>query len=170
MDPSLKPDPLRKGSYYRRIEDVARGLLSLQSDGLPAPVRFFVDYFGCEKIARGLIGIHGLLPATKAYHHRKSFKLVEVQAAAAALGLPVSVDDLQWLFADFDEQHLLKASTPNVSKSARCLRNKLTHDFGPSHVALVVAHAPFLNPKLQAFLACVPAILAYQRGHFASIP
>ena len=170
MDPTLKPDPLRKGSYYRRLEDVARGLQSLHGNGLPAPMRFFVDYFGCEKIARGLIGIHARLPATKAYHHRKSFSLVEIQTAAAAPALPVSAGDLHWLFANFNEQHLLQTSTPGVSHSARYLRNKATHDFGPSHIALVVTHAPFLNPKLQGFLACVPAILAYQRRHFSSVP
>ena len=170
MNPSLKPDPLRKGSYHRRLEDVARVLQSLQGGGLPSPMRFFVDYFGCEKIARGLVGIHARLPATKAYHHKKSLSLTEIQAAAVALTLPVSASDLHWLFADFNEQHLLQTSTPGVSNSARYLRNKVTHDFGPSHIALVVAHAPFLNPKLQAFLACVPAILAYQRCHFSNIP
>jgi hypothetical protein len=170
MDPSLKPDPLRKGSYYRRLEDVARGLQSLQSGGLLAPMRFFVDYFGCEKIARGLVGIHARWPATKAYHHRQSLRLGEIQVAAAALALPVSAGDLQWLFADFSEQHLLQSSTPSVSDSARYLRNKATHDFGPSHIALVAAHAQFLNPKLQEFLACVPVILAYQKQHFSTVP
>lgn len=170
MDPSLNPDPLRKGSYYRRIEDVARGLNSLQGEDLPAPMRFFVDYFGCEKIARGLIGIHARWPVTKAYHHKRPLKLVEIQAAAAALALPVSVSDIQWLFADFNEQHLLRSLTPGVSSSARYLRNKLTHDFGPSNVAQIVIHASFLNQKLQSFLACAPAILEYQKRHFVSVP
>lgn len=170
MDPSLKPDPRRKGSYYRRLEDVDRGLQNLRSGGLSAPVRFFVDYFGCEKIARGLIGIHAQLPASKAYHHGKTLCLAEIQDAAAALALPVSSDDLQWLFADFKEQRLLQTSTPGISYSARCLRNKVMHDFGPSHIALVAAHAPFLNPKLQALLASVPAILEYQTRHFCNVP
>ena len=170
MDPSLKPDPLRKGSYYRRLEDVARGLQSLQVGSLSAPVRFFIDYFGCEKIARGLTGIHAQLPASKAYHHRKAISLAEIQAAAAAVALPASANELQCLFADFNEQHLLQSSTQGATNSARYLRNKATHDFGPSNVAQVVAHAPFLNPKLQAFLACVPAILAYQKRHVSNVP
>jgi hypothetical protein len=169
MDPSLKPDPLRKGSYYRRLEDVARGLQSLQVGGLPVPMRFFADYFGCEKIARGLTGIHARVPASKAYHHRRALSLAEIQTAAAALALPVSAESLQWLFADWNEQHLLNAPAPGRSNSARFLRNKVTHDFGPSHIALVVAHAPFLNPQLQTFLSCVPAILAYQKRHFSSV-
>lgn len=170
MDPSLKPDPLRKGTYYRRIEDVARALGNLQDGGIPAPMRFFVDYFGCEKIARGLIGINKRWPATKAYHHNTILSLCDIQSAASALALPISAGDLVWLFADFNQQHLLKTSMPGISKSARYLRNKVTHDFGPSNVALVANHAPFLNPKLQAFLACAPVILAYQREHFYNIP
>jgi hypothetical protein len=170
MHPSLKPDPLRKGSYYRRLEDVGRGLQSLQVGGLSAPLRFFADYFACEKIARALIGIHARLPASKAYRHGKPLSLAEVKVAAAALALPISVDSLQWLFADWNEQDLLTAPAPGVSHSARYLRNRVTHDFGPTHIAMVVAHAPHLHAKLQAFLACVPSILAYQKLHFSSIP
>jgi len=169
MHPSLKPDPLRKGSYYRRIADVARGLESLQVTGLSETMRFFVYYFGCEKIARGLSGIHARWPATTAYHHRQSLKLNDIKAAATAVGLSISQQDLDWLFADFNEQHILQ-TTPSYTNSARYLRNLVTHHFGPSNVAQVTKHAPFHNPRMEVFLSCVPAICDYQKLHFAGVP
>jgi hypothetical protein len=132
-------------------------------------MRFFTGYLGCEKIARGVTGIHGRFPASEAYSHRKSIRLAEVKTAAAALALPVSADTLQWLFADWNEQSLLSPQAPGASHSARFLRNKAIHDFGPSHIAEVAAHAPFLNPMIEAFLACVPAVLQYQKRHFANV-
>lgn len=169
MDPSLKPDPNRKGSYYRRIEDVARALDSLESGKASAAMRFLVYYFGCEKIARGLIGIHGQWPASKAYHHRQSLKLGDIKAAAAAIGLQVPQQDLDWIFAGFNEQHVLQ-SAPDCTTSARFLRNNLTHDFGPTNAARVAKHAPFHNPKMEAVLGSVPHILKYLHRHFASVP
>ena len=169
MDPSLKPDPLRKGSYYRRIEDVARALQRLETNSLTATMRFFVYYFGCEKIARGLVGIHGRWPAAKAYHHKRNLKLSDVKTSAAALGLRIPQQDLDWLFADFNEQHILQSSAPAWTNSARYLRNTMTHDFGPTNVARVAKHAPFHNPKMETFLGCVPTILEYQRLHFAEV-
>jgi hypothetical protein len=168
MDPSLKPDPSRKGSYYRRIADVARGLDSLQVKGLPETMRFFAYYFGCEKIARGLLGIHGRLPATTAYSHKHGLKLNDIKVAVAALGLNVSTQDLDWLFADFHEQHVLQA-TSSCTNSARYLRNLVTHDFGPSNVARVIRHAPFHNIRMEVFLGCVPTIFEYQELHFSGI-
>lgn len=168
MDASLKPDPNRKGSYYRRIEDVARALDSLETGKVSATLRFFVYYFGCEKIARALVGIHTQRPATEVYHHRHSLKLGDIKAAATKIGVPVSSQDLDWIFADFNEQHLLQA-TSTWTNSARYLRNNATHDFGPSNVARVTSHAPFHNPKMEAVLASVPKILDYQRRHFAGV-
>ena len=168
MDPSLKPDPLRKGSYYRRIEDVARGLESLQVKRLSETMRFFAYYFGCEKIARGLTGIYARWPATTAYHHKQGLKLNDVKAAAAAFRLNISQQDLDWLFADFNEQCILQ-TTPSCTNSARYLRNLVTHDFGPSNVARVTTHAPLHNPRMETFLGCVPAILEYQKLHFAGV-
>ncbi len=170
MDSSLKPDPLRKGSYYRRLNDVALGLQSLDSGCLPASTRFFIHYFGCEKIARGLVGVHTRLPATTAYHHRRPLKLAEIKSAAAALGLGLSEPDVDWIFADFNEQQLLRSTSPDWKNSARYLRNTVTHDFGPSNVARVAKHVPFLDPKMDAFLGCVPVIHAYLRLHFAGVP
>jgi hypothetical protein len=168
MDPSLKPDPLRKGSYYRRIADVSYALESLRVGALSETMRFFAYYFGCEKIARGLVGIHVQRPATEVYHHKHRLKLKDIKAAAVALQLNVSQSDLDWLFADFNEQDILQ-TTGSYTNSARYLRNRVTHDFGPSNVARVAKHAPFHNPRMEAFLRCVPAIFDYQKLHFAGV-
>jgi hypothetical protein len=45
----------------------------------------------------------------------------------------------------------------------------VTHDFGPSNVARVTGHARFHNSRMEAFLACVPAIFEYQKLHFAGV-
>lgn len=168
MDPSLKPDPLRKGSYYRRIADVARGLESLQVTKLSVTMRFFAYYFGCEKIARGLTGIHACLPATTVYCHKRGLKLKDIKVAAVDLRLNISQQDLDWLFADFNEQNILQA-TSSFTNSARYLRNLVTHDFGPSNIARITRHASFHNPRMERFLGCVPAIFDYQKIHFSEV-
>jgi len=168
MDPSLKPDPRRKGSYYRRIEDIARALESLKSDKLSETMLFLVLYFGCEKIARGLIGIHRRRSATDAYRPGARIQLKDIKASVAGLGLSVLEEDLDWLFASDRQQGLLR-QTSELTNSARHLRNNLTHDFGPTNVARIAKHAPFLNPKMKSFLGCVPEILAYQRAHFSKV-
>ncbi len=168
MDASLKPDPLRKGSYYRRLADVSRGLESLEVNKLSETMRFFAYYFGCEKVARGLSGIHARRPAKDAYHHRQGLKLDDIKAAAAVIGLRIPPQDLDWLFADHNEQHILQ-TTPSYMNSARHLRNLVTHEFGPSNVARVTMHVPFHNPRMEEFLSCVPAIFEYQRLHFSGV-
>lgn len=149
MDPSFKPDPQRKGFYYRRIEDIDRALKKLEAASLPKAVQFVTYYFACEKLARGIVGIYLQRPATKAYHHRTPLKLDEIKSAVVVLGLSISSDDLGYLFADSSEQHLLFASQCN--SSARVLRNKFGHDFGPSNVEQILNHADFLIPKMGWF-------------------
>jgi hypothetical protein len=168
-DPSLKPDPRRKGSYYRRIEDIGLALRKLQIDERSETISFLVYYFGCEKLARGIVGIHSRLPAKTAYHHRKPLRLEEIKVAAAALDLAISKEELDWLFADFNQQNLLRSTHSDWTASARHLRNILSHDFGPSNVARIAEHAPFHNPRMKSFLECVPQILAYQKLHFSEV-
>lgn len=170
MDPSLKPDASRKGSYYRRIEDVSRALERLSASQLVPEMQFVSYYFGCEKIARGIVGIHQRIPATKAYHHRGRLSLGEIKVAALQLGLGISPDRLEWIFADHQEQRLLQSVSPAVCNSARVLRNNLTHDFGPTNVAIITRHASFLNPVLLGFLGCTDQVLSYLRAHFSGVP
>ena len=170
MDASLKPDPHRKGSYYRRLEDIERGLRLLNTSAASAEMRFFAHYFGCEKVARGIVGIHATHPAEKVYGPNFRLKLARIKAAATTLGLPVKPQDLDWLFAAHDEQDLLQSPAPDLTNSARHLRNTLTHDFGPTNLARVSQHTVLLNPKMEALLGSIPTILAYLQAHFAGVP
>jgi hypothetical protein len=54
--------------------------------------------------------------------------------------------------------------------SARLLRNKLIHDFGPTNAENIVRHAAILIPKMINFLDCAKHVLAYQRATFGSVP
>ena len=170
MDPSLKPDPHRKGSYYRRIQDIKRALEKLDVQHLPPTIQFLAYYFACEKLARGIVGIHLCLAATKAYRHNTKVCLPKIRAAATALSLSIPSDDLDYLFADFNEQGVLRSVSSSCNSSARVLRNTLGHDFGPSNVANVSTHAGFLIPKMIDFLASANQVLAYQKKHFSNIP
>src|SRR5258705_606366 len=49
--------------------------------------------------------------------------------------------------------------------SARLLRNKFGHDFGPTNVGRMFEHA-FLIPKKVAFLGCRENVLAYLKQNF----
>ncbi len=168
MDPSLKADASRKGSYYRRIEDIGRALETLDADRLSPALQFLTYYFGCEKLARGLVGIHARWPALKAYAHSTKIPLLDIQTASSALSLTVRQTELAWIFADFNEQSLLPAISPRTP-SARVLRNSITHDFGPSNVARIADLARSHNPRMKRFLGCAEEVLSYQRQHFSDI-
>ena len=129
-----------------------------------------MHYVGCEKIARGIVGIQTQRPAEVVYRHNFKLQLKDIKAAATSLNLPVTPHDLEWLFADYNEQSLLKSYALGFSKSARYLRNRLMHDFGPTHLWQVSQHAPFLNAKLETLLRTTPTILAYLRSKFSEVP
>lgn len=169
MDPSLKPDPNRKGSYYRRIEDIERALDKLGVKHLPQAIQFLAYYFACEKLAFGIVGIHSRYPATEAYRSGKRLHLRDIKSAAAALGLSISNQDLDYLFADSKQQGTLQTKSSICNSSARFLRNKLGHDFGPTNVGNVSKHAGFLIPKMTRFLVCTSQVLSYQKKHFSGI-
>ena len=154
---SLKPDPDLKGSYYRRIEDVERALNKMDANRLPIAARFLVCYYGCEKLAQGIVGVHERCPPAEVYGRGKYLRLSKVKSAVNALSLTISTDDLDRLF---------KMDDPT---SARNLRDSLSHNFGPTNVDRVLKHAVGLLPNMDKFLSCAPEVLAYQKAHFASI-
>jgi len=164
IDPSFKPDPGRKGSYYRRIEDIQRALDELQAAQLPDAPKFLTYFFGCEKLAQGIVGIHLGRAATAQYRPSVRLGLAEIKAAAAALKLAVNPPDLDDLFADHQMRSLLGGNP-----SARVLRNTLSHDFGPSNVKLVKAHTPTLLPKMLSFLGCTKTVLAHLQAHYGHV-
>jgi len=168
--PSLKPDGERKGSYYRRIEDITHGLRMIEVDtNKNDAVKFIAYYFGCEKLARGIIGIHLRNPAIDAYHHRNLFLLADLEVSNGAMGLSISTSDLLYLFADFRDLPRLHAVDPS-SSSARLLRNKVGHDLGPTNVQKILNHSQSLIPKMQAFLAIDQKVLGFLRANFAQLP
>ncbi len=108
-DPSLKPDAARKGSYYRRIENIGRALNKLGVPSLPPAPQFIASFFACQKLAHGIVGIVAARPATSEYHPRNSIRLNDIKSSAAAMNLRISATELDWIFADYKEQHLLTA-------------------------------------------------------------
>jgi hypothetical protein len=165
VDPSLAPDADRKGSYYRRIEDIQRALDTdaLRVGALPPGVQFLAYYFGCEKLARAIVGIHKKWPASVAFSHYTRLHLREIQEAAGALGLSVAKDDLQSLFGGAGND-----VADSKQPTARALRNRLIHDLGPTHMTQLAEHARSHNPKMKTFLRCAKQVLKYQEMKFKS--
>jgi hypothetical protein len=167
LDASLKPDPKRKGSYYRRIEDIQRALDRLAVDAFPLPARFMALYFACDKLAHGVVGIYEGAAAQAAY--KKSLDLSKLKQAAHLIGLPIIDDELEDLFAGPRDSYVLTRNSANGG-SARMLRNNLVHEFGPTNAGHVLSHAAFFMPKMAALLACTPLVLDYLKAHFSHIP
>lgn len=78
--------------------------------------------------------------------------------------LRISASEIEWLFADFNEQHLLLDEI--ALGSARILRNNLAHDFGPTNAEKLVKSAPVLIPIMERFLDCANDVLAYLQANF----
>jgi hypothetical protein len=163
---SLKADGERKGSYYRRIEDIHRALRDLSIEHLPTTIKFLGLYFGCEKLAYGIVGIHFGYPAADAYSHRHYLCLTELEKAALALKLPVLTDSLCFLFADRKDLPRLHALNAPWPESARIMRNKVGHDLGPTNIEHVRDRALFFIPKMAAFLGCSTRVLSHLSAHY----
>jgi hypothetical protein len=166
MHSSLKPDPDLKGSYRRRIEDIDRAFKEMDADNLPAAARFLVRYFGCEKLAQGIVGIHNRWPPDKVYGPRKCPRLDQIKSAVTGLGLTFPLGDLAHLF----EQHVSTTVKPLQEPiSARDLRDAVVHNFGHTNVRYVHKKAPVLLPMMDRFLGCTPDVIAYLKAHFSKI-
>jgi hypothetical protein len=145
---SLKPDgsDKNKGSYFRRIEDIQRGLEKISA--LPPGGKFLFLYYGCEKLAKGIVGINAEWEADDAYIQK--LDLNDLKTAASAMQLPVTHTELDVIF--------LNKRTKNTS--ARYWRNEIAHNFGPSNVDNVIRYSAILNHRMQEFLEkCTPAVL-----------
>ena len=97
MDWTFDPDPKRKGTYYRKIDDIQRGLNELSADSLPEPARFIALYFGCEKLAKLVIGIDLRRSATDDGDGK--LHLNQLRAAISATSLPFAPDQIDRLFS-----------------------------------------------------------------------
>jgi hypothetical protein len=102
-------------------------------------------YFGCEKLAFGLVGIDKRISASSAY--RCDFDPSAVEADAANMKLAILDNELHSLFA----RQARSNKTPDV---AREIRNRLFRDFGPTNVGHALTHAPRLIPIMKKFLNC----------------
>ncbi|MGY4252936.1 hypothetical protein ACVI1L_000004 [Bradyrhizobium sp. USDA 4516] len=145
LDWSFEPDPALKGSYYRRLEDIPRALAKFEVTALPAnsPAQFIAYYFGVEKLAKAVVGIFGSVPADEAF----DFVAVnpgKMKLAARSMGLQISDADIDTLFVRDDD-----TQQPDT---AREIRNRLGHDFGPTQVDHIRHHAPRLIPIMVRFI------------------
>jgi hypothetical protein len=155
---SLKPagDKLNKGTYYRRLEDIEKGLREIDKSKLPSGGRFMFLYYGCEKLAKGIVGIHAQWEAEEAYN--QSLELAGLKAAASAMKLGIPDAELDALFLSNDKT------------TARYWRNEIAHNFGPSNVGNIVKHSAALNKRMHDLLdAYTPAVLAYLRANYSHL-
>lgn len=164
MDWSLNPDPNLKGSYRRRIEDIDRALKAFGIDQLPEPAKAVAYFFGCEKLALGIVGIDKRVPVDHAYGPFVKLKLHDLKQAAPRVGVTFPVDELQYIFAEIPPRD--PPVPAPVGTSVRILRNKIAHDFGPTNVGeLDRSNAAFFNLRMVRFLACQREVI----GHLTSI-
>ena len=158
LDWSFEPDPDLKGSYYRRLEDIPEALAKFDVTTLPAnsPAQFIAYYFGAEKLAKAIVGINDKQPAAIAFHNRVGVRLPETKSAARNMGLSISEADLDALFEH--QRHLQQPS------SAITIRNRLSHDFGPTQVSHIRQHAPRLVPIMAKFIGDIDPVLKHLRA------
>jgi hypothetical protein len=145
---SLKPGDI-KGSYYRRLEDIKKGLEKIDSYNMPPGGKFLFLYYGCEKLGKGIVGISNEWAARDAYKPERSLHLDHLKPAVKRLNLGISNTTLEELFG-------------NAKTSARHWRNEIAHNFGPSNVENVVKESATKNKKMHDFLeAYTRPVLAY---------
>ena len=161
MDPSLKPDPKLKGSYYRRIKDIDFAFKKMEADRLPTAARLLVLYFGCEKLAQGIVGIANSWPPDDVFGRGKSPDPRKIETAVMALKLTFLTSDIDHLFAKWNDTNKKPLREPI---SARDLRDAVVHNFGPTNVGFVLSKAALLLPKMEGFLSCRPQVLAHLKA------
>jgi hypothetical protein len=144
LDWSFEPNPELKGSYYRRLEDIPRALDKFEVTALPAnsPAQFLAYYFGAEKLAKAIVGISKARSAKNAFN--ASVNRRATKSAARLMKLKISQADLDALF-------LHQSRLPQPS-TAITIRNRLSHDFGPTQVSHIRQHAPRLIPIMVRFI------------------
>jgi hypothetical protein len=136
---------------------------------LPAnsPAQFVAYYFGAEKLAKAIVGIKKLQAAKNAFNRNGRPVSVDhpaTKSAARLMKLKISQADLDALF---DPQWNL--SPKQQPTSAREIRNRLSHDFGPTQVSHICQHAPRLVPIMDKFInKDIDPVLRYLRELWAA--
>ena len=162
LDRSFEPDPNLKGSYCRRLQDIPLALAKFDVTALPAnsPAQFVAYYFGAEKMAKAIVGIHKARSAKNAFGRFVSVKLPETKSAARNMSLKIEEADLDALF-----EHQTHHPQPS---SAITIRNRLSHDFGPTQVSHIRQHAPRLIPIMVKFIRDIDPVLEHLRERWAA--
>lgn len=86
---SFEPHPKKKGSYYRKLEDITRALAKFEVTALPpnSPAQFVAYYFGAEKLAKAIAGIFGRVAAEEAFEF-VAVKRDKIKSAVEPMGSP----------------------------------------------------------------------------------
>jgi len=82
------------------------------------------------------------------------------------LGLSVGEIDLRYIFSNEDEEGVLGKYDAQHARSAKSLRNKLVHDFGPTNVLFIKKEEDFLLKRMEVFLSCRREVLGYLRREY----
>ncbi|WOH60394.1 MULTISPECIES: hypothetical protein [Bradyrhizobium] len=137
-----------KGTYFRRINDIDVALDKYGAHHLPPAAKFVAYYWACEKLCRAIIGIADEIPAAEQMPEDKLAKPIKshfhVQSRLLKLNMPF---DIEWLKLLFERQQ--NAVQPT---SAKRIRDRLFHDFGPTQVDHVLQNEPTLLPIMLEFL------------------
>lgn len=155
LDWSFCPDPKLKGSYFRRIKDIPLALDKFEVSKLPpnSAAQFVAYYFGAEKLAKAIAGIKKRDPAEVAFLPARRIDPREIRSAARAMNLSIPTTELNALFVG--QETLQRPST------AREIRNRLSHDFGPTNVSHIHQHAPRLIPIMVRFIDDIDRVLVH---------
>lgn len=146
LDWTFSTDPRVRDTYCRKLGDIRRatGKFSIEKLPVDSPARFLGYYFGCEKLAKGALGIARLWSAEKAFCHKTPLDLDQLKSALKKLGVLFSDDDLTKIFGT--------QPVRNKPTRGREIRNRLIHDFGPSNVDHAKAAVKTLVPVMRKFL------------------
>ena len=172
MHPSFEPVD-GSGTYYRRIKDIKRGLKELGIVNSPNEnkgIQFLGNFFACEKLGFAIVGINNNKPIGEVFDRGfKELKLDDVVAAVKELRLNVADDHLPWLFDD-DRKLVPRDKPPPYPErlSAKQLRNKVVHHFGPYIVGLIIRRWDFFAPKMADFLACDEQVFSHLEKKWAA--
>ena len=162
LDWSFEPNPDLKGSYYRRLEDIPEALAKFDVTTLPtnSPAQFIAYYFGAEKLAKAIVGVNTPQPAEAAFSRYVGVRLPETKDAARDMKLSISAAELNALF-----EHQSRLPQPS---SAITIRNRLSHDFGPTQVSHIRQHATRLIPIMVKFIGDIEPVLKHLRAMWAA--
>jgi hypothetical protein len=144
------------GTYRRRSDDAFRALNAMDVGRLPPEVAFIFYFLACEKIAKVMIGIARGKPGRGPAFSKMKWQYSDLISAAKRIGCSnhVSDDDIKAIFVREQVNRF----------SANAIRNRLLHDFGPTHVIEARMHAPRLIKAMQRFFECRTRIISILDG------